>query len=349
MSDDGKLEVANVSLTDKQNPEFFVQPRYWVRTRDVLARIADVPKSVAAAYAAMDDDFLRQTLANWVDSGREHNKVFESSDDALREVMAIAGIHFADLHKLKDWRLPKIQNEARLHSPLNHDELALLRGCRDLWEAMDILMDRRSPKWLMGWRRNARSNDERSTIASILCRSGVGDSIFLISPSCSPEKNTALLAMLNSLVFDFMARQKVGGVNYSFYYMKQLPVLKPEQLDDTELSFIVPRATELIFTSSGLNTWAEGVGYTGSPFPFDPARRVQLRAELDAYFAMLYGLDRDELRYILEPADVMGPNYPSETFRVLKHNEEREFGEYRTRRLVLAAWDALAEKGFRPG
>jgi len=45
----------------------------------------------------------------------------------------------------------------------------------------------------------------------------------------------------------------------------------------------------------------------------------------------------------------MGPDYPSETFRVLKQNEEREFGEYRTRRLVLAAWDTLAEKGFRPG
>jgi hypothetical protein len=64
---------------------------------------------------------------------------------------------------------------------------------------------------------------------------------------------------------------------------------------------------------------------------------------------MLYGLSRDELRYILDPADVMGPDYPSETFRVLKQNEEREFGEYRTRRLVLAAWDTLAEKGFRPG
>jgi hypothetical protein len=37
----------------------------------------------------------------------------------------------------------------------------------------------------------------------------------------------------------------------------------------------------------------------------------------------------------------MGDDYPSETFRVLKNNEMREFGEYRTRRLVLAAWDGL--------
>lgn len=352
MSDDGKLEVANVSLTDKQNPEFFVQPRYWVRTRDVLARIADVPKSVAAAYAAMDDDFLRQTLANWVDSGREHNKVFESSDDALREVMAIAGIHFADLHKLKDWRLPKIQNEARLHSPLNHDELALLRGCRDLWEAMDILMDRRSPKWLMGFRDICRATDERTVIASVISRVGVGHKLPLIMKSKETINNplfSCFYVNISSLAFDFVARQKVGGVSLSYFILKQLPVLSPDIFTKPDIDFIVSRVLELIYTAHDLKPWAESLGYTGSPFPFDPARRVQLRAELDAYFAMLYGLDRDELRYILEPADVMGPDYPSETFRVLKHNEEREFGEYRTRRLVLAAWDALAEKGFRPG
>ena len=55
----------------------------------------------------------------------------------------------------------------------------------------------------------------------------------------------------------------------------------------------------------------------------------------------LYDLTRDELRYILDPADVMGDDYPSETFRVLKKNEIREFGEYRTGRLVLEAWDRL--------
>lgn len=49
----------------------------------------------------------------------------------------------------------------------------------------------------------------------------------------------------------------------------------------------------------------------------------------------------DKLRYNLDPADVMGDDYPSETFRVLKNNETRHFGEYRTRRLVLEEWDQL--------
>ncbi len=60
---------------------------------------------------------------------------------------------------------------------------------------------------------------------------------------------------------------------------------------------------------------------------------------LIARIAKLYGLTRDELRYILDPADVYGPDFPGETFRVLKEKETRLYGEYRTRRLVLEAWD----------
>jgi hypothetical protein len=77
------------------------------------------------------------------------------------------------------------------------------------------------------------------------------------------------------------------------------------------------------------------------PFIWDEQRRAILRAELDAYYAKLYGLTRDELRYILDPADVYGEDFPSETFRVLKNNEIKKYGEYRTQRLVLEAWDRM--------
>jgi hypothetical protein len=40
-------------------------------------------------------------------------------------------------------------------------------------------------------------------------------------------------------------------------------------------------------------------------------------------------------------AGVHGPDFPGETFRVLKERELAKFGEYRTRRLVLEAWDKL--------
>ena len=68
---------------------------------------------------------------------------------------------------------------------------------------------------------------------------------------------------------------------------------------------------------------------------------AQLHVELDAYYARLYGLARDELRHILDLKEVHGEDFPGETFRVLKEKEVRQFGEYRTRRLVLEAWDKL--------
>jgi hypothetical protein len=71
---------------------------------------------------------------------------------------------------------------------------------------------------------------------------------------------------------------------------------------------------------------------------WDEERRAVLRAA--RRIARLYGFTRDELRYILDPHDVYGPDSPGETFRVLKEKETRQYGEYRTRRLVLAAWDA---------
>jgi hypothetical protein len=160
----------------------------------------------------------------------------------------------------------------------------------------------------------------------------------------SPQRVAVLLANLLSLTLDFVARVKVGGTHLTYGYLKQFPVLPPDRYIDADLAFIVPRVLELTYTALDLKPWAEDLGYDGPPFQWNPERRAQLRAELDAYYARLYGLTRDELRYILDPVDVMGEDYPSETFRVLKSNEIREFGEYRTRRLVLEAWDKLEDE-----
>jgi hypothetical protein len=105
------------------------------------------------------------------------------------------------------------------------------------------------------------------------------------------------------------------------------------------------------------------------PFKWDGERRALIKAELDAYYARLYGLTRKQLRYILDPADLtekelndildpyeevsdpLEPNgynercserkFPGETFRVLKDKEIKFYGEYRTRRLILEAWNKI--------
>ncbi len=210
-------------------------------------------------------------------------------------------------------------------------------------EVENRLGDRWSVEWLIGFRNvtDARAS-ERTVVFSLLPRVGVGNSApLMLLETENPSLVACLLSNCCSLVFDFVARQKVSGLNLNFFIVKQLPVLPPTAYSPADVKIIAPRVLELVYTAWDMKPFAEDMGYRGEPFRWDEERRAQLRAELDAYYARLYGLTRDELRYILDPKDVYGPEFPSETFRVLKEKEIRQCGEYRTRRLVLEKWDEM--------
>ncbi len=197
-------------------------------------------------------------------------------------------------------------------------------------------------KWFLGFRNAISATaDSRSLVATILPWSGVGNSMPLIIVIGDAVNSALMLGMFNSLVLDYILKQKVSGANLNFYIVEQLPVLPPDSFNPADKEFISVRVLELVYTAYDLRPFAEDMGYNGKPFIWDEDRRAQLRAELDAYYAKLYGLTRDELRYILDPQEVYGPDFPGETFRVLKDKEMRQYGEYRTRRLVLEAWDQL--------
>src|SRR5690606_31305017 len=146
--------------------------------------------------------------------------------------------------------------------------------------------------WLLGFRDICRSTDERTVISSVMPLVAVGNKapLMLFEKSISTRQVAAFLANLSSLVLDFSARQKVGGTTLNYFLLKQFPVLAPDSYSESDLDFIVPRVLELTYTSHDLSAWAEELGYEGPPFVFDPERRAVLRAELDAWFARLYGL-----------------------------------------------------------
>lgn len=200
--------------------------------------------------------------------------------------------------------------------------------------------------WLMGWRDIARATDERTVISVVFPRVGAGDTLLIMLPSVSDHRLfAAALANLCSMTLDYAARQKIGGTHLKYNTFKQLPVLPPEFYAEPRLSFVSPRVLELTFTSKSLSSFARDLGHDGPAASWESERRAHLRAELDAFYARAYGLTRNDLRYILDPADVKGAGYPSETFRVLKGKEIRQYGEYRTARLVLAAWDRMEADG----
>jgi hypothetical protein len=195
--------------------------------------------------------------------------------------------------------------------------------------------------WFIAWRDVTNAPNERTAISALIPWGGAGHNLGVLLPTGikTPREALLLLSNLNSIVLDYICRQKVGGSHLTVFILNQLPLLRPDSYNSSAREFIIQRALRLCFSCVQMRPIVEE--FEASVLPLSIQDLLIIRAELDAFYAHLYGLNRDELRYILDPADVMGPDYPSETFRVLKNNELRQFGEYRTQRLVLEAWDRL--------
>ena len=209
-------------------------------------------------------------------------------------------------------------------------------------------------KWLFAFRDIARGVDMRTfIIAPIPDAKGVGNTATLLYAERGCMPGASLYGMMSSLIFDYCSRQKIGGTHASINYVKQFPVLTPDQIPSATQWQIVKRVAELCYFNHDMDGWASELWEemneeqraelpqlgAQQPWIYDPERRTIPQAELDAIFAHLYGLNTEDLRYILDPEDVCGKGCINETFRVLKDNEIRQYGEYRTKRLVLEAWN----------
>lgn len=207
--------------------------------------------------------------------------------------------------------------------------------------------------WIIAFRDITNATNERTFITSITPgKVASNNKLPFIASQLAVIDSVLLLAILSSIPFDFAVRQKVGGTSMNFFYVKQLPVLKPDQVTHDYKWEIVKRACELCYFNHDLDGWAEELFNEltdeqkvelpqlgkKEPWIYDPERRAVLQAELDAIIGNLYGLNTEDMRYILDPEDVCGPGCINETFRVLKDNEIRQYGEYRTKRLVMEAW-----------
>ena len=117
----------------------------------------------------------------------------------------------------------------------------------------------------------------------------------------------------------------------SFFYVQQFAVLPPSAYTEEREAFIRPRILELTFTSHDIRGFAEHLCYTGEPFRWDDDRRFLIRCELDALYFHLYGISREDASYILD------------TFPIVRRKDEQQYGEYRTKRVILEIYDAMAE------
>ncbi len=210
------------------------------------------------------------------------------------------------------------------------------------------IMQSNSVEWFQAFRDITNATNERTVVTSNIHRSGIGHTAPAIDYEYGRSIASALvLANLNSLPLDWSARFSMGGVHMSFFILKQLPVLPPAMYLKKSncgcpyVQLIVPRVLELSYSSNEMDGFARGLGYEGAPFDWHERRRHCLLSELDAIFSHMYQLDRTDLQWILSAST------PSSSFPALKQKEIRKFGEYRTERLVLQAFDTL-QRGVIP-
>ena len=196
----------------------------------------------------------------------------------------------------------------------------------------------RARGYALGFRDIARATDVSTFIASIVPWAGFGNKLPLLLPiddEFDARGAASLLANSNSYAFDYVTRQKIQGTSLNWYIVEQLPVIRGGSYDrffgeKTARELVRDHVLRLTFTADDMFPFARDLGYTGLPFTWDAEERRHLRARLDALYFHLYGLSRDDAGYILD------------TFPIVRRQDEKEFGNYRTKRLILAYMNALA-------
>ena len=196
------------------------------------------------------------------------------------------------------------------------------------------------PNWTITFRDITSAVVARTVISTILPFSAVGHAAPMLSFAdvVTPNLVNCFLANMNSIVLDYVSRTKVGGGHLTFFILKQFPMFTPDMVKEecswnkkeTYEAWISQRVVELVYTANDLKHYANDYGYKGTPFKWDAARRELLRSELDAAFFHLYGIGREDANYILD------------TFRIIRERDEKKYGEYRTKRLILEKYDELA-------
>lgn len=214
-------------------------------------------------------------------------------------------------------------------------------------ELHNQIMNKNNPSFWLTFHDVANPNNERTFIATICPPVALGNTLpclLFLNQEPAAVKALLLACTFNSFVFDYVARLKIGSRHFNFFIVKQLPVIEPNSFNgpcawtcnQILRDWILPYGLELTYTAEDLQAFAKALGYIRFPFRWNDERRFKLRCELDACYFHLYGIDRDDVDYIME------------TFPIVKRKDEEKHGEYRTKRVILEIYDEMA-KAMRTG
>jgi len=185
------------------------------------------------------------------------------------------------------------------------------------------------------------ATNQRTMIAAWIPHVAVVNSapLVLTGEGIGPRREACLLANLNALALDFLARQKVGGVHLNFFIVNQLPIFPPDRYQErcpwnqrqTLEKWVSDRVLKLTCTADDVQPLAEAAGFDPPVHKWRPSERVDLMAELDAAYFLLYQLARDDVQYVLG------------TFQRLRAGDEPAERLFADEDSILEAYDRLSE------
>lgn len=183
----------------------------------------------------------------------------------------------------------------------------------------------RQNAWNLAFKDITATTNMRTMIAAIIPAAGAGHTLPILRISTKERdrarKAACMLANLNSVAFDFLARQKVPATHLSWFIVEQIPVIPLKRYTSTRFGkksardIICDAVLQLSYTANDLAPFAADLGHSDSaggvkpPFAWDPVARRQLASKVDAVFFHLYGIsDPDEVRYIFSTFPNLGPS-----------------------------------------
>jgi hypothetical protein len=280
--------------------------------------------------------FEPAALNRWVKNGSEavplyEGKMVQRYDHRAADVV----VNTANLHRAAQ---QEVIQEAVKEQPDRYP-------APQYWVQRDAIESYELPSAVLAFKDVTAPTNVRTMIAALVPATAFGNTLpILVLP---PRDAVLLLANLNSFAFDFLSRQKVQGQHLNWYILEQLPVIAPANFEQTLggmklANFIRAEVLALSYTAHDLAPFARDLGYVDAdgevqpPFTWNPEDRAQRMARLDALFMHLYGMDESDADYILS------------TFPIVREQDMKAHGCFRTRDLILAQLARIQAGTFNP-
>ncbi|MFA7486202.1 MAG: restriction endonuclease, partial [Phycisphaerae bacterium] len=238
----------------------------------------------------------------------------------------------------KNWFRQRQPDETSLVQHQN-PEFAVESGWWTSKEVVEKSLGETISPALLAFKNVTSPTNQRTMIAAFIPSVGVINSAPLIrfTNKLRPTLECCLLANLNAFVLDYVSRQKIGNVNLNFFLIEQFPMFHPDYYlshcpwnkKQTLEKWISDRVLKLTCTSNDMIPLAKAADFKPPVHKWNEEERCDLMAQLDAAFFLLYGIERNDVEYILS------------TFAGVQKESKSMFAGMSTSERILNHYDKL--------